>query len=408
MAADYSVYEDVLKEVWTQDRLEKQFYDQNLLLDTIEKTSKYKVGKVAKVPVHLDRSGGYTIVPEAGSSSLNPADNQKVGVAEFKHTRHWFQVQIDTNAITSSEGPLAVASAMDSEVTGAIENTRHQVAAQAFGDGTGFLAKCGTSTTTTTITLASGDTWALDRGYLYPGLTVDIGTTSNPVSQTGAGTPRQITAIDTANNTITISGANITTSSSHFVSIAGSRSGSTFYGMNGLNNIIGTGAFGGLTDERWKSFAIDSPASAEDLSLEKLLDIQRKIFQQRGGRPDWNLTSPLQQQLFYLLLQSQARFSGDTGIGAGNDTGATWSGMRIDAQPDCPDDEWFMLTKKHLFMVRTDKPYWVTQKYGGSILEWKQGTTNLVGALEYYAQLATNRRSAHGKLTNLSLTAPAA
>ena len=403
MASDYAAVEDILKEVWTQDRLEKQFYDKNLLLDTIEKTSKYRVGKVAKVPVHLERSGGYTIVPEAGSSTLNSADNQKVGKAEFKHTRHWFQVQLDTNAITSSEGPLAVASAMDIEVTGAIENTRHQVAAQAFGDGTGFLAQCGTTTSDTEVVLATGDTWALDRGYLYPGLTIDIGTTS---SESTVAADRVITAVDYANNTITISGAAVTTSGSHFISIANSRSGSTFYGMNGLANIVSTGAFGGLTDERWKSFAIDSPNNAEDLSLEKLLNIQRKIFQQRGGRPDWNLTSPLQQQLFYLLLQSQARFSGDTGIGAGNDTGAKWAGMTVDAQPDCPDDEWYMLTKAHLFMVRTDKPYWVTQKYGGSILEWKQGTTNLVGALEYYAQLATNRRSAHGKLTGLTLTAP--
>jgi hypothetical protein len=401
MAVDYSTYEQVLKEVWTQDRLEKQFYDQNILLDQIEKTSKYRVGRVAKVPVHLERSGGYTIVPEAGSASLNPADSQKVDKAEFKHTRHWFQVEIDTNAITSSEGPLAVASAMDAEVTGAIENTRHQVAAQAFGDGTGNLAQCGTTTSDTEIVLASGDTWALDRGYLYPGLTIDIGTTADEDS---IAADRTITAVDYANNTITISGATVSTTSSHYVSIANSRSGSTFYGMNGLNNIIGTGAFGGLTDERWKSFAIDSAGG--DLSLEKLLDVQRLIFQQRGGRPDWNLTSPLQQQLFYLLLQNQARFSGDTGIGAGNDTGAKWAGMTVDAQPDCPDDSWFMLTKKHLFCVRTDKPYWVTQKYGGSILEWKQGSTNLVGALEYYNQLATNRRSAHGKLTGLSLTAP--
>jgi hypothetical protein len=61
-----------------------------------------------------------------------------------------------------------------------------------------------------------------------------------------------------------------------------------------------------------------------------------------------------------------------------------------------------MLTKKNLFMVRTEKPYWVTQKYGGSILEWKQGTSRLVGALEYYANLATNNRAAHGKLTGIS------
>lgn len=400
MSVDIDTYSEILKDVWTQDRLEKQFYDQNILLDQIEKTSKYRVGKVAKVPVHLDRSGGYTIVPAAGTNTLNDADSQKVGVAEFNHTRHWFQVQIDTNAITSSEGPLAVASAMDAEVSGAIENTRHQVAAQAFGDGTGNLARCATTSNATTVNLASGDTWALQRGYLYPGLTIDIGTTADEDSQSAS---NKITAVDLDNNTITVATA-VTTTSSHYISIANSRSGSTFYGMNGLNNIIGTGAFGGLTDERWQSFAIDSPGSAEALSLAKLLNIQRKIFQQRGGRPDWNLTSPLQQQKFYLLLQSQARFDGDSGIGAGNDTGAKWAGMTIDAQPDCPDDEWFMLTKKHLFMVRTDKPYWVTQKYGGSILEWKQGTTNLVGALEYYAQLATSRRSAHGKLTNLTTT----
>ena len=399
MAMDYAAIEDILKEVWTQDRLEKQFYDQNILLDQIEKTSKYRVGRVAKVPVHLGRSGGYTIVPEAGSSSLNAADNQKLDKAEFKHTRHWFQVQLDTNAITSSEGPLSVASAVDVEVTGAIENTRHQVAAQAFGDGTGNLAKCGTTTSATTVNLASGDTWALDRGYLYPGLTIDIGTTS---SESSVAADRVITAVDLTNYTITISGAAVTTSGSHYISVANSRSGSTFYGMNGLDNIIGTGAFGGLTDERWKSFAIDSPNSAEAISLAKLLNIQRKIFQQRGGRPDWNLTSPIQQQKFYLLLQSQARFDGDGSIGAGDDTGAKWAGMKVDAQPDCPDDSWYMLTKKHLFCVRTDKPYWVTQKYGGSILEWKQGSTNLVGALEYYNQLATNNRSAHGKLTNLT------
>jgi hypothetical protein len=396
--ADYSIYDDIMKEVWTQDRLEKQFYCDNILLDEIEKTSKYRVGRKALVPTHLGRSGGYTVVPEAGSQALNGADSQKVGRAEFNHTRHWFQVEIDTNAITSSEGPLAVANAMDTEVTGALENTRHQVAAQAFGDGTGNIAQCGTTSSATTVVL--GTSWAVDRGFLYPGLKVDIGTASDEDS---IANDRTITAVASDGLSITISGAAVTTTSSHFVSIANSRNGSTFYGMNGLGNIVGTGAFGGLTDPSWESKAITT--SAGDLSLAKLLKVQRRIFQQRGGRPDWNLTSPLQQELFYLLLQQQARFDGDMGVGAGNATGAKWSGMTIDAVPDCPDDTWYMLTKKHLFMVRTDKPYWVTQKYGGSILQYKQGTSFLVGALEYYAQLATNRRSAHGKLTGLTATA---
>lgn len=395
MAADYAVYDDIMKEVWTQDRLEKQFYCENLLLDAIEKTSKYKVGRVAKVPVHLERSGGYTVVPEAGSSSLNAAGNQKVGKAEFNHTRHWFQVEIDTNAITSSEGPLAVASALDTEVTGAIENTRHQVAAQAFGDGTGNLAPCGVTSASATVVLT--DSWAVDRGYLYPGVKVDIGTAAD---EDAIANDRTITAVAANGLAITISGATVTTDATHYVSIANSRSGATFYGMNGLENIISTGAFAGLTDNRWESKSINTSTGA--ITLEKLLDAQRKIFQARGGKPDWNLTSPRALQEFYLLLQTQARFSGDGGFGAGNVTGAKWSGMTVDAQPDVPDDSWYMLTKKNLFMVRTDKPYWVTQKYGGSILEWKQGSSFLVGALEYYAQLATNYRGSHGKLTGIT------
>lgn len=395
--ADFAAYDDIMKEVWTQDRLERQFYDGNILLDEIEKTSKYRIGKKALVPVHTGRSGGYTAVPEAGSTSLNGADSQKIGSAEFKHTRHWFQVEIDTNAITSSEGPLAAANAMDTEVTEALENTRHQVSAQAWGDGTGNLAQCGVTSASTTVVLANN--YATNRGFLYAGLKVDIGTAA---SEASIANDREIVSVASNGLSIVISGAAVTTAATHFVSIANSRAGAVFHGMNGLANVVGTGAFGGLTNSQWESKAIDSAGGA--LTLAKLLNIQRRIFQQRGGRPDWCLTAPLQQQNFYLLLQTQARFDGDGGVGAGNVDGAKWNGMQIDAAPDCPDDAWYMLTKKNLFMVRTDKPYWVTQKYGGSILQWKQNSTFLVGALEYYAQLATNRRSAHGKLTGLDVT----
>ena len=401
MAVTPATYEAIMKEVWTQDRLEKQFHDGDGVLDQIEKTDRHRVGDKALVPTHMDRSGGYTVVPPQGSNTLNGGDKQKVDTASYDYARHWFEIELDTAAIERTSGNnLAVASAMDTEVSGGVDDMRHNISAQVYGDGTGNLAQCGVTSAANDVVLA--DAWAIERGFLYPGQKVDIGTAADEDS---VANDRTITAVDPSVPSITVDGAAVTTAGTDFVSIANSRDGATFYGMNGLANLVSDGAFGGLDSAnywRWQS-AVDSTGG--DVTLEKLLDIRTAITSARGN-PDWNVMSPKQENLFYLLLQQQVRYGSDKGIDGGNSETVKWSGMQIDPQVDCPDDVWYMLTKKNIFGVRIDKPYWVTQKYGGSILEYKQGTTFLVGASEYMINLATNARSAHGKLTGLSTVAP--
>lgn len=403
MAATPATYEDVMKEVWTQDRLEKQFHAGDTILDQIEKTSRYKVGNVALVPTHMDRSGGYTIVPPQGASALNGGDKQKMDRAEYNYTRHWFEVEIDTAALKRTEGPLAVASALDTEITGGIEDMKHQLSAQVYGDGTGVLAVCKSNNSATVLELGDGGKWAIERGFLYPGLKIDIGTDAAPST---IASKKAILAVDPSTPSITVADA-VTTTTSHKVTIAGSRvNATTFYGMNGLGNLIGTGTFGGLSSSTYFRWQSSVTGTAGDLTLEKLLKMRTAIKGSSGSRPDWNVCSPTQEYLFYLLLQTQARFDGDKGIGAGDTDKVKWSGMTIDAQDDCPDTVWYMLTKKNLFAVRLDKPYWVTQEHGGSILQYKPNTTFVAGAAEYMIQLATNKRSAFGKLTGLSTVAP--
>lgn len=397
MAVSSADYEEVMKEIWTQDTLEQQFHDGDGVLDQVEKTNKYNIGKQASVPTHMERSGGYTIVPPGGSSSLNGSDKQKVDKAVYNYARHWFEIQLDTAAIERSEGPLAVAGALDTEVSGGIADMRHNIAAQIYGDGTGNIAKCGSTTAASAVVLDSA--WAIERGFLYPGLKVDIGTAG---SESSIAADKEITAVDPVAKTITIGSTTVTTTGSHFVSIANSRSGTTFYGSNGLGNIVSASStLGGLATSTYWRWASAVDTTSADISLAKLLALRTKITQARG-KPDWNVMSPVQENNFYQLLQSQVRFSSDS-VEAGSEK-VKWSGMQIDGQVDCPDPVWYMLTKKNIFAVRIDKPYWVSQKHGGNILLYKTGTTYVSGAAEYMLNLATNNRAAHGKMTALNTT----
>lgn len=411
MAADYTAYATVLKEVWTSDRLEKQFYDENPFLDTVEKDApSYSIGDKAIVPVHTGRSGGYTVVPRSGSSALNAADEQKVTEATFNWTHHWFQIQIEASTIDETKGKAkAVANVVDTEVNGALSDMRNQITRQfLFGNGDALLAQCGTTAAATEVELSStGDGYdAIVRGFLYPGLTVDVGTTSdeNTTANSDAADSLTISAVEESSSTpsITLSSA-ITTGSTDYVSIANARSGSTSYEANGLRNIVGTGNLGGITvssTPSWQAAKVDS--TSQDLSLPLLYSTQRQVNQKTGKNPNWCVTSLKQQEALYKLLQVQVRFDGDKSLGAGNVGGTTVAGMKIDALPQVRDRDWFFLTKEDLFLLREGGPKWAPQEYGNKgILDWKQGTTALVSALKWNVNLCPRRRNSHAALIGL-------
>jgi hypothetical protein len=412
MAADYTAYETVLKEVWTADRLETQFYNENPFLDTVEKDSpSYSIGDKAIVPVHTGRSGGYSVVPRSGSAALNAADEQKVTEATFTWTHHWHQIQIESNTIDETSGKAkAVASVVDTEVNGAIDDMRKQITRQFLGgNGDALIAQCGTTAAANEVELAATGAGydAIVRGWLYPGLPVDIGTTSdeNTTANSDSADSLIISAVEESATTpsITVSSA-ITTGSTDYVSIAGARSGATSYEANGLLNIVGTGNLGGITvssTPSWQAASVDS--TAQDLTLPLLYAKQRQVNQKTGKSANWSVTSLKQQENLYKLLQVQARFDGDRNLGAGNVGGVNFAGMKVDAQPDVRDKHWFFLTKEDLFLLRDSKPDWAPRKYGsGGILEWKQGSTALVSALVWRVNLCPRRRNSHAALTGLN------
>jgi hypothetical protein len=402
MPATLSAYNDALKRIYTSDRLEEQLYTGTPFLDKIERTTRFKVGEVARTPLHVSRNGGYTVLPSTGGN-LNTAGNQGISKAEWNYTNHHQQIALQGSVIDGTEGDaLSVANALDTEISGALTDLRRQLTRQLFGNGDSFIAQCkASSSNAVDLNTTSGGN-AIKRGWIFVGQQVDVGTTSSPATIVNGGT---VTAVDESNVAFTVDTGNITTEgTTHYVSNKGSRSGSTSYEMNGLRNIVSDSAVLGSLDPAtqpvWKAANLDTTSQA--LSLTLILQQQQAVRQKAGDDPDFVLTGLKQQRKFYELLQSQVRYQSDAQINAGADDVAKWHGLSIEAHADCPDEDLYVGKMKNLFIVATEKPYWQNKLTGGEILSWVQGTDAYGAKLTYRIQLATNRRNAFARLGGLS------
>ena len=417
MAQTVANLSSVLKDAWTSDRIQKQFYNENPLLEWFNQVDATMIGSQAQVPIHKGRSGGYTSVGPAGGS-LNPADNQKLDQAIYTMVYHWFQIQIETGALNQSESSAqSIISAKDLEMKGAIDDVSRQCSRQLANNGDGLIAQCTTTSASTTLNLlpqASGGLGydAIVRGWIVPGQPIDIGTTADSdVVATGA----TVTDVgeDPVTPTLTL-GAAVTTTSSHYVSIANPNSATaTNPELNGLRNMVGssTATLGGINPATagegfWKPAKVDS--STTTFSLDLALDLQRAVFQKGGRFQTAVITGAKQMANFYSLLQNQVRFNGEQGLGAGgvgNTVGLSWNGLGVNVWPDIVDKEWYMLTKEDMIRITGSikKPTWVSDLEGaGGDIRWAQGTTAFSNAVVWPFQTGMQRRNRSAAATALT------
>lgn len=392
MAATLSSLNAALKRVWTQQTLEDQLYQETPFLDKLKKTDRYTVGETARVPLHVSRNGGYTALPDGGGT-LNAAGNQGLAKAEFNYTNHHQPIAVQGDSIDGTKGTSnSIVEAADLEIKGALTDLNRQLTRQLFGNGDARIAQCRTSDSNDVDLNTTSGAIAIERGWLFIGQRVDVGTATEEANQVDNSI---ITAIDEAKVAFTVASGNETgEGTTHFVSHANARSGETSYEMNGLRNIVSaTATLGKLapaTEPTWKA-TVNS--TSQPLTLSALMQGRQKIRQKKGKAPDFLLTGLKQERKFYEALQQQVHFTSDSGIAAGSSEKATFAGLDIVADPDCPDEDLYLGCYEHLFMVALDKPYWQNKVTGGDILVWNQGTDEYVSKLTYRANLGANRRN---------------
>ncbi len=406
----------VMKEVYTSSTIKKQFYDENPVLEKIKAVEGTVIGRQATVGIHNRTNGGYTSVGPAGGS-LNPAGQQGITTATYTLIYHWMQIQLETGVLNQSTGGnTSQVDALSFEMDGSIQDMSRQISRQLVSDGSGFIAQCATTTAANVVVLqptASGGKGpnAIVREHLRVGLLVDIGTLAD---SDAVATGVTITDVDEVAGTITVSGSTVTTSTSHYISIANPNSTTApDPELNGLRNIAGsnTAVLGGIDptaagNKFWKPAAVDSTTTVWDIAFASAL--QRKVFQKTGKYGGTVLTSPKQAENMYLTLQNQVRFNGEMGMGAGNVgglVGLSWNGNGINVMPDIYDSDWFQISLDDLIRVcgKYKDPTWVSDIEGGGSgsLRWQQGTTSFTDAVVWPFQLGAERRNTHAAATAL-------
>jgi hypothetical protein len=420
-------YQDLAKEVWDSDAMVKQFYDENPWLDMIEKKQRVVIGKRAQVPLHTGRAGGTTILDSAGGY-INDADSEDVDRAEYTLSYNYFPVSIQVGALNEiTGGAQSVGDALEHMMSSGISNMRNQVTRQML-TGHGRVAAvddfAGADTVVPLATLAdvaAGEVSgadALAAGWIVPGDVVEIGTTADYDSIVDRGTSQTPAAIsvvaavddDPSAPTITL-GANVgaTTLGTHYVSLANAKGAAgtgSLVESSGLVDIAGTsgntvGNVDGSSVGVWNPAEVDSTTTVPDMEL--LLRLTRKV-RRKGGDGAFILTSLLQVDNVYQMLQSQVRFNGDREMGAGNSESFKWRGNKFHAFPQVPENFMFFIDMESLEIVvgKYTKPTWMSDIGGGGKAgHWVPGTTRFDDTVMYALGLAARRRNHMAAATNL-------
>lgn len=393
-----STFLAALDQTWTDKRIADQLYNENPVLSRIRRLNKTAVGDYARTTIHTERNWGFSVTPNNGGS-LNAAGQQGVLQAKWYYTHQHVQVKIQGSAIDETSGDaLALASVVDTEVNGAVADLDRQLTRQLFGSGDGKVAQLAANTSVTTLTLT--DTDAIPRGWLGVGSYISIGTLAAPTTIAG---PVSVTAVDETNNTITISGSAVTTTTSHFVFFYGSVAASSVsYEMNGLDNIVGTGTLGTLTTSdsaSWQS-SVDSTSQALTLSL--MYQRNQKVSQKTGKPATYVVTGLKQQRKAYELAQAQVRFMREDKLPVGSVDAVNINGVNIYGVPDAKDAKMHFLTIEDLRLITNGDPYWQNKITGGEKLVWVQGEDSYAGKITTRIQLGAVRRNSHSSLTGLT------
>lgn len=303
MSATIAALDKILKEFYLPPVVE-QLNNEILFAQRLDTDSSSLYGRRAIVPLHTGRSGG--VGARGEMEDLPTPDVQRYNEAIYTLKYLYGAVQASGPAMeltSSNEG--AFLEAFKSELDGMREDLKHDTTRQIWGDGTGAVAQCGTTSASTTVVLASDE--ALRKGYLYIGLPVDVGTAASPASLASASV---ISAVDVANKTITIADS-VTTTSSHFVSVAGANGKEISGGIQAMVPVDPTtGTYGGINratagNEFWRSQELAATAGAVSLDDMQTADNMVSVV---GGRTSAMVTSFGVQRKIYNLLQAQVQF----------------------------------------------------------------------------------------------------
>jgi hypothetical protein len=407
--AGIAAVQDILKEVYVSDKLESQLLEEMQILEFFQDVTEFtdSDGLKASVPLRTGRTGG--ISARGIGEKLAPADHQKVGKATYNYKNLYLQVKVEGPVVARMQtNRQSVIREIDIEIDNGVEDMKFDMARQlhTFGDAVITVAALPGNASSTTIPLGASNYPVIERGWLYEGQPLDIGTSGSPQLDTGGNRIASITDSVSA-PAVVLETATATTAGSH-ISLFGNRTAA-----NGSNEINGLGVIvddtrplGGIDPTvagkgYWKSVVEANGGTLRALSLALMNTTNRKI-RQKGGKVTYVLGDLALQQKYYELLQTQVRFLKDTDLSAGKVQGPQFNEVTFQGDPHALPNRVYFLSKKALMMFSAGDIAWQNQTTGGDILAWSQDYDAFVARAAKYCQAGTNRRASFGVLKDIT------
>lgn len=383
-----------------QPMIREQLTNMWVMLAQIDTNTKDVQGRYAVLSLHVGRNAG--VGARGRRKALPTPGNQDYAEQRVPVTANYAAIGIPGDLIAASASDKgSFGRHLDLETKGAMTDLKNDVSRQVYGDSTKSIAQCGTTSAANVVVLASTTT-AVQMRQFHVGMRVDIGTTSD---YDVVAADRAITAIDKTSSppTITIDGAAVTTSSSHYVT----RQGSDGDEITGLREIVA--ASGTLfnvdpsSEASWVS-TVNSAASNRvptEALFEKVIE---DVNTESGEDPNLIMTTRGVRRNLAAQYQGQRRYTDTVAVKAGFSAVTVAAGnveLPLVIDNDAPASTAFVLNTKHLIHFQMG-PKWGFLDRDGSVLHLNVGFDEYVAYIGNYHELATDRRNAHGLLTQLS------
>lgn len=400
MPATLATVSGILKEVY-EPRLNEQLEHAVVALRRIEKTaegtSRNLGGRYVTFAVHTRRNSGIGARKEM--EALPTAGQQGAAAATVKMKHLYGSVQLSGQTFELANSDVqAFTSALDLEMNGLKNDLAKDLNRQVYGDGRGAIGTVRSVVTSTVI--------PVDRADLFNiGDYVDIVTAPATVAVAG----RTITAIDTTPGaqTVTISGANVTTVVGQLITRAGNGPAALNDNreITGFAAIVGTGTLFGIdpaVEPVWKSEIMANGGTPRALSEGLMIQMNDKI-RANGG----NVTVIFQnlgvRRAYFNLLVAQRQFTnvkefagGFSGLSFITDTGEIPVVVDVDAPPGTQ----YFLNEDELKYYRTHE--WQFMDRDGSKWQRVIGYDAYGATMYQYAELGTHRRNSHGVIQDIT------
>jgi len=418
MAATLSTVDAILKDDYKEylDNLNEA----NFILSQVETRKDTVQGRIARHAVHLGRSSG--VGARAESGTLPTAANQSYATVPVPVRYVYGRIQLSGPTIKQAVTDRgAFIDALDAEMEGIKKDAMKDVNRQLWGTSNGVIAQCGTTSSSTTVVLASSTgTTALRQLFFDGGMVVDIGTVASPTTVASA---RTVTSVDETNKTIAISGAAVTTSSSHYVFRSGAGGASSNTGqpgdgqveLTGLQTIVDDTAIlhtiNPSSQPKWKAYVNSNSGTNRSVTESLITGSIMKVLTNSGKKPRLLVSAEGVNLAISNLLLSLKRNMEQTQLKGG------YAGIQFyspsvsgkgDEAPtalyadfDCPNNRLYGINPEVLVFHQVGDGFQFMD-LDGAVMNRKPDQDAYEATLYMYGELACKQRNAHFVIKDLT------